>query len=146
MGYTQYFPQQRDFTNDEWNTILTFAKSLFKDQKLVLANGMGDLDSKPVANKSQISFNGIGDESHETFYLTKKRTPDFNFTKTAQKEYDSSVVAMLTYIHHIAPDALSISSDGDTMMDFEKGIALAKKISGITNLSCPVKLRAKENH
>ena len=138
IGYTHYFNSNRAFTELEWTAILTFARNLFKDQKHVLANGSGESGTKPTATSKEIRFNGIGDASFETCYISKKVMKGCNFTKTAQKEYDSSVVAILTYIGHIAPGALSISSDGSTMRAFAEGMALAKKISGVMTLLPPV--------
>lgn len=112
MGYTHYFPQTRPFTTNEWDKILAFTKELFKHEEHILANGMGSIGSKPSATKKDICFNGINEDSHETCLITKAHYKDFNFTKTARKEYDKVVVALLTYINHVAPGALNISSDG----------------------------------
>ncbi len=112
MGYTHYFPQTRSFTTYEWNKILAFTKDLFKHEEHILANGMGDPGTKPKANTKEIFFNGVGDEAHETCVISKVHYRDYNFTKTNRKEYDKVVVALLTYINHVAPGALNISSDG----------------------------------
>lgn len=130
MGYTHYFPQNRAFTTQEWNKIQSFAKDLFDDQEDILANGMGSIGSKPSATKKDICFNGLNEESHETCLITKAHYKNFNFCKTAKKEYDKVVVALLTYINHIAPDALTISSDGKGEPGaFEEGTYLAQLIA-----------------
>jgi len=129
MGYTHYFPQTRAFTNDEWVIIKMFATKLFDAKKNILANGMGDLDTDPDMNSKYLSFNGIGDEAHETFQVTKAWNKEFNFCKTARKEYDIVVVAMLAIIDYIAPNVLTISSDG-TKGDFYAGVKLAQEVVG----------------
>lgn len=129
MGYTHYFPQNRKFTTEEWNKIQAFAKELFLAEKDILANGNGTPGTKPSATKTTIMFNGVGDESHETCVITKAIYDGFNFTKTARKEYDKVVVALLTYINHVAPLALNISSDGQGEPNmFVQGTALAQII------------------
>jgi hypothetical protein len=133
--YTHYFPQTRAFTTQEWNKIQTFAKALFLAEKNILANGNSHPGSKPAATQKDICFNGIGDEAHETCLITKAKYNGFNFTKTARKEYDKVVVAVLTYINHIAPNALSISSDGKGEPGmFIEGTNLAQAIANDPNI------------
>jgi hypothetical protein len=135
MGYTHYFPQTRSFTNDEWSKIQSFAKSLFIARKDMLADGMGNINSKPKATAKDIWFNGIGEEAHETFLVRKtqpKKLEDRHgqFTKTNRKAYDECVVAMLTYINHVAPGALEITSDGSREPDmWVLGTELAENIT-----------------
>lgn len=130
IGYTQYFPQTRSFTTDEWNLIKSFAKQLFSLNKEILANAHGEEGTKPTANTKFISFNGIGDESHETFEITKDHNKDYNFCKTNRKSYDDAVVAVLTYINYIAPNALTIDSDGsDEPIMFTNGTELVHQIT-----------------
>ena len=112
MGYTHTFNQTCSFTDEEWCKVMKFCKQVFKMRKGILGNGFGEVNSKPTVNGSNICFNGIGDDSHETFQITKSRYEGYNFTKTARKPYDEVVVAILTYINFIAPHVLEISSDG----------------------------------
>ena len=61
-----------------------------------------------------IAFNGVGENSHETFVLSKSLGEnDFNFCKTNGKPYDSVVTAMLVIMKGCAKDAFEISSDRD---------------------------------
>ena len=138
MGYTHYFPQTRDFTNDEWSEIVDFTKTLVKEHRNILANAMGEAGTEPEVTSDHISLNGIEDASHETFEITRKHNIGFNFTKTARKEYDDVVVAILVYVHRIAPGALEISSDGD-VEDWAAGVQAAQNVSPLTAiLSCPI--------
>jgi len=89
----------------------------------------------PLVNSHQIHFNGQGDEGHETFYIPRKRDPDnpFTFCKTAQKNYDLYVTAILCIMEHIAPDAINVRSDGDPA-DWIEGLALAREFIPAVNL------------
>ncbi len=130
MGYTHYFPQKRKFTTQEWDKIQSFAKELFKHEEDILANAYGTPGTKPSATKKEISFNGVGEEAYETCFISKAHYSQYNFTKTAHKEYDKVVVALLTYINHIAPNALDISSDGSNEPNmFIEGTYLAQLIA-----------------
>ena len=111
MGYTHYWRQLRDFTDTEWQELTRLAK-------LITADGVLDQTLSTVEfniDNEQICFNGVGDNGHETFIITKKkrakadyeeqeaydRQGAFEFCKTAHKPYDKYVVAVLCAIYHI---------------------------------------------
>jgi len=113
-GYTHYWNQKRDFTDQEWKKILLRAKSIIKkatEQGIALASGDGN--GKPELTPEYISLNGAGDESYESFSLGKKLHDEFNFTKTNERPYDPVVVSLLAMIKKVAKDAVDISSDGE---------------------------------
>jgi hypothetical protein len=115
MGYTHYFPPQREFTDKEWNKMLeAFGKILGHYPGVVQ---LEENDSRPPqADAERIQFNGIGSDGHETFLLTKKPLGafgGFSSCKTARKPYDLVVCLTLLAAHVFARGALSISSDGD---------------------------------
>lgn len=134
MGYTHYFPQQRAFTGAEWDSITSFATALCASGAHILANWSGDEGTAPTINETEISFNGRGIDSHESFRITKKcpKPGAFHFCKTAHKPYDSTVTALLTYVKGIAPGALSISSDGYAS-EWNAGVDLANSLSGLAH-------------
>lgn len=115
MGYTHYFPQQRAFTDDEWNKLCEAARRIidYAAQKHgVVVQRDYDDEEKPEINEEHIWLNGVGDEGHETFYITKDKMDGFNFCKTARKPYDIVVGLILLEAENIAQGALEISSDG----------------------------------
>lgn len=81
-------------------------------------------DREPVFSETEIRFNGVGDNGHETFYLSPEMR-DFEFCKTACKPYDTAVVAVLCLLAHHTD--VRVSSDGDPS-DWEAGLAFAKRI------------------
>jgi hypothetical protein len=130
MGYTHYFDQVRSFTDDEWSKITERAKDILSQEKNII-NHDPKSDQKLTIDDEVIRFNGIGDESHETFYLPKDKPeedeylidgktvqelhpgPYFHFCKTAGKDYDKYVTAILIIANGISKDALKVESDGD---------------------------------
>lgn len=136
MGYTHYWTQTRSFTKEEWievsadlAEILSYVEN---DLGVPLANGMGDGGTRPEFTGSIIQFNGVGDDSHETFTVDLKRTRLYpgatlggSFCKTARKPYDIAVTACLCYLSSVA-GAFSVSSDGSGS-DFVLGLDAARK-------------------
>ncbi len=110
MGYTHYWNQSRDFTREEWTQIREDMEALMSDvqhvQGIPLANGAGEPGTSPETSDTKIWFNGVGDDSHETFCLNRVRPPKEewqnqrggDFCKTARKPYDLAVTAALCYL------------------------------------------------
>ena len=84
-----------------------------------LGNIYGDVDSKPVFNKDYITFNGVGDDAHETASVTKEAS-GFEFCKTARKPYDSVVVEFFKLIRKHAPSTILRSDGGDEVFGGQK--------------------------
>lgn len=133
MGYTHYFTHSKRFTNAEWETIkadvVTILETAVADG-LALGDGWGENPMKPAdAIKPEgITFNGLDDESHETFGVGQK-PEGWDFCKTARKPYDDAVTACLIYLEGAHPDKFSVGSDG-TPEDWQPGLALVKKALG----------------
>jgi len=90
MGYTQYW-DHKGFTDEQWKKLVTFTRNLISDTKVPIVNGEGD-------------------ESCETFNLTKA-AQDFEFCKTRQFPYDEVVVAIMREAMEINP-TFNPRSDG----------------------------------
>lgn len=86
------------------------AKKLVKASNVPLAGPNGKTHTKPVLNISQVSFNGVEDDSYDTCRLTPGYT-GFDFCKTAQKPYDRIVVDILKLARKYNP-SIKLSSDG----------------------------------
>lgn len=127
MGYTHYWRQKRAFTPAEWlrvtteaNRIVTVARK--KKIKLRGSDGTG----KPVVNYDVISLNGCQKSGEDCETLHLERAPQrryrdnakeaaegiFNFCKTGYRPYDAVVVSILHAARTVAPDAITVSSDG----------------------------------
>jgi hypothetical protein len=139
MGYTHYWTQTRDFTREEWPQIREDIEALLKDvqhvQGIPLADGMGTPGTQPDISDERIWFNGVGDDSYETFGLNRIRPPKEDwqgshggaFCKTARKPYDLAVTAALCYLATV-PDPAShyVNSDGHGR-DWLDGLAEARR-------------------
>ncbi len=106
------------------------AGSYYSDEKIIIGDGAGNLSplNTPEFSSKAVVFNGVGENSHETFYIEKKDI-DLNFCKTARKPYDLLVCACLI----AAADILNytISSDGN-LNDWQPAISFYK--SNVKNL------------
>ena len=117
MGYTNYWYQKESFTKGEWDVLKEVANKLIEPFR-------NDLDIVED-DENVINLNGVGENSHETFILTKEKRnihewekeEDFNkkgafgFCKTNGKPYDLIVWNILLKAYEIAPIKLSISND-----------------------------------
>ena len=113
MGYTNYWHQHNDFTDDQWKEI----KEEYEYIKEVCANIIDD----ETVTTDEIVFNGKNEDGHETFLIKQNARPYgsekydgediyFSFCKTRMKPYDLAVWHMLTFINRINP-SFSISRD-----------------------------------
>lgn len=109
MGYTQYW-DHKGFTDEQWKKLVTFTRNLISNTKVPIVNGSGDEGSSPEINDRRIFLNGEGDDSCETFNLTKA-AQDFKFCKTRQFPYDEVVVAIMREAMEINP-SFNPHSDG----------------------------------
>lgn len=128
MGYTHYFPQEREFTQKEWTHITAAVKTLLTNRDDVAG---GDGECEPQIDDMFISFNGKDEEGCETLEISRKLNTQYNFCKTRNRAYDPYVVATLCICEHYAPGALKISSDGN-VGEWEEGRQLASKILKVT--------------
>jgi len=123
MGYTHYWTPKKssakkfkDFSdtckilNDNLPEKTDTASGYHSNEKLVIGDGNGNKDSKPMFSKDLVVFNGIDNLMHETFFI-ELTSNKWNFCKTARKPYDLLVCACLL----AAVDILGydITSDGD---------------------------------
>jgi hypothetical protein len=140
MGYSHYWRPKKEPTDQQWQNILDGFKKL---QALALISRdvpiqlEFDDSSPPQKDEYCISFNGVGDYGHETFYLARVST-GFNCCKTARKPYDLMVMAVLLLMHRYAPRAWDISSDGGER-DWLPALALVNSL-GIGECFLPYSL------
>lgn len=126
MGYTHYWSQAANVTPADWIEFAEGAERLFAivgAEGVVLRDWNGE-KGKPKVNGSSIAFNGDGDQSHESFVVTRK--VDEGFCKTARKDYDTTVAALLCYLDSITPYAYATRSDG-ALWNYRDGLDLAKR-------------------
>lgn len=139
MGYTHYFTKKAAIPAKEWHAIATRAKRIIEVTTVPLAFEYDEPEEKPVADASQIRFNGVGNDGHETFLLTpdgpeqSKGKYDegggFAFCKTARKPYDLAVCAVLLVVNKFAGKIVEVASDG-TRDEWADAKAFAERVLG----------------
>jgi hypothetical protein len=138
MGYTHYFTQKRRFTNAEWQAVKTDVARIIESAESlqVRFDGVQLPNVAKVEAGEVISFNGVGDDAHEDFWLAQERparqswqdagTHGFQFCKTARKPYDIAVAAVVLYLGSVYPGTIKTASDG-TLQDLQPGLDLARR-------------------
>ncbi len=132
MGYTHYWSNKGAMSDSEWEAITDAARQIIGRARsayfITLAFESDEPTRKPVVSKTAIRFNGIGDDGHETFCIGPDGT-EFEFCKTAQKDYDPVVVAILIAAAHYA-EGFSWRSDG-WLADHADGLQLFTETCGV---------------
>ena len=124
MGYTHYFNFIEEPSREKF---IEFAEGV--KQLVATAQEAGIEIADEEYGDDKIVFNGVGANSHETFFVSADGV-DFNFCKTAQKPYDTAVTALLILAKKIFGDNIKISSDGD-WSDWESGQLLYESVYNI---------------
>lgn len=160
MGYTHYYYRTPELDKDKFKAAVTDIRKVVAalpsvnpqtaqmcypegdDTDVKLANWDGEVGTEPKITDELVSFNGVGDDSHETFVIEQafeapshRPDPDedglhFAFCKTARKPYDIAVTASLAVLKHHLGDAIRVSSDG-RFNEWGDGLALAKQATGL---------------
>lgn len=102
MGYTNYWDQDKEFTEAEWDAV--------RAEYAYLLEIAGETITDISEHTEEIVFNGSG-PSCETFVLLKKPTESFNFCKTRRLPYDLPVWHLLTFAYHHTNAVTNLSRD-----------------------------------
>jgi len=138
MGYTHYFGfnEKQELFDREVLKKIKKVTYCFYDKKVIQAED--DNPDKPIANPKEISFNGLGEYGHESFYLTPSISASMSFTKTAHKPYDLPVCIILLILKVHYQDKFELGSDGfygELDENWKKAISYVNKIYGETVVS-----------
>lgn len=112
MGYTHFWELTKPFTKNNWNLFCQDVKNVFDTTNIPLAGGLGSSKTKPVITKNYISFNGVGEYSHEDCTI-RRTTTDLFFCKTDRKPYDKVVVTILKLAKKYNNSIILFSDGGD---------------------------------
>lgn len=142
MGYTHYWTQTRDLTQEEFGDFIGAARRIINTASgkptdtagesypgvpVQICGPLGEGD--PTLSKDELALNGNGPNlDHESFVINRTINADaWNFCKTARKPYDVVVTALLIVL---ANDyGFEVSSDGD-VPDWEAGEKLVAEALG----------------
>jgi hypothetical protein len=117
MGYTHYYQQHETISPEAWTHL---SKSITQ-----LIEQAWDTALDVEMTSEYISINGVGDQEHETFVLNFN-SMRWEFCKTARKDYDPLVTAVLILLRYTYP-SFSVSSDG-SWDDWIEGRKLFKSV------------------
>ena len=122
MGFTNYWKRlNKPVPAEAWNAFTNDVRKIFKAHEGLIARESDLPDRAPIVDDTEVLFNGIGDEGHETFHLTRdfeacqwepSRKDQFAFCKTARKPYNQVVTSVLSCVEHHLGDIFNVSSDG----------------------------------
>lgn len=138
MGYTHYWRRPEELPADLFAAFAADARKIVAATTVLLTGWHdGDTTITPAITDMSVGFNGVGDESHETFLIEtniqKSKWDDvdliFDFCKTAAKPYDEVVTAVLIAAKKHFGSQIVVTSDGDDS-DWEAGRLLCQHACG----------------
>ncbi len=141
MGYTHYwYLNKQSEEGSRFNQTIVDMGKIVAEKWSLLAGWDGE--GGPEVGRNRVRYNGIEDDSHETFafqrfgsegqsfsHSPEDQGKDFSCCKTAQKPYDVVVVACLAVAAQVIGDGIEVSSDGDPE-EWEDGATLASVVLG----------------
>jgi hypothetical protein len=145
IGYTHYwtFKQPSKVKGNAAKAETKYLQAIGECQRVVKAfykeNGgiSGFSAHTKLGQYGGLEFNGKQELSHEPFVLREHFRQNFeghfdgfNFCKTAQKPYDTLVVACLAILKYRLGDLVEVSSDGRAS-DWDEGVLYAQTVLGL---------------
>lgn len=134
MGYTHYWYTPLKMDPSLFAAFSADAQALAYACEIPIAEDY-DIHRPPIFSTDKVWFNGIGEDGHETFGITRttNRPADrdglaFDFCKTAAKPYDTLVTAVLMALKYRFGMAVVIASDGDFERDWADGRQLYERV------------------
>ena len=114
MGYTRYYKVTGQIDPQKFEKYSEDCQIICDEITKQFGGGLADWEGEgePEFTTDEVRFNGIGDDAHETFALTKL-SKGFGFTKTQRKPYDRHVLACLLLAKEYFGENIQVSSDGD---------------------------------
>ena len=126
MGYTHTYRIYHLDLDLRVPEVSSDIRRLIKHSNVPIGDYEGKPGSRPKLGHSLVSFNGIGEDSAETFAFPPSKDhphlehdPGRSFCKTYRKPYDIIVAAALIAIKHHLSDNVVITSDGNFSAESE---------------------------
>lgn len=103
MGFTRYW-EFKSLDNEKFEE--------FSSMCDLLIDSMGIPVEDVMINKTQVRFNGVDEDGHETFNFSLQK-PGFNFCKTNLKPYDELVCGCLYIANLLFGEDVRINHDSE---------------------------------
>lgn len=140
MGYTSYWSVLRLADDTEFDKKFAEAvediKALMKHNqehlRIPVASWNGEEGTEPEITADVIAFNGVGEDSHESFVVESKSSP-FEFCKTDRKPYNLLVcVSLLMLAERLGSERFKFQSDGHwgDADGWDEAVAVYKVVTG----------------
>jgi hypothetical protein len=107
MGFTRYW-EFESLDSDKFKDFSSICQTLIDSMKISLED--------VTVNETQVRFNGVDEDGHETFNFSLNKN-GLNFCKTQLKIYDDVVCACLYTAKLIFSDNIKINQDCDPSDD-----------------------------
>ncbi|RHZ61582.1 hypothetical protein CDV55_106888 [Aspergillus turcosus] len=140
MGYTHYYTIDNTSSPEwevAWPQLVEDAQKIIDNSGVPLSGPDFDDPGPPIIDVNQgIFLNGVGDDGHEPLCLDRHGNGGFSFVKTARKPYDDVVACILLRAAVLAPNCVSLDSDGDWEHDWWIARHLYRNLWG-GDVECP---------
>lgn len=107
MGFTRYWEFEK-LDSEKFKDFSSICQTLIDNMNISLED--------VVVNETQVRFNGVDEDGHETFNFSLNK-PTFNFCKTQLKLYDEVVCGCLYVAKLIFGDSIRVNQDCDPSHD-----------------------------
>jgi hypothetical protein len=111
MGYTHYWTSNGSHDPLPPSALDTIKEVLQPAYQAGIIQREFDDSRPPLITATEIRFNGVGEQGHETFCFDSRDDSLHGFCKTAQKPYDELVMKVLLILAYYRP-GLTLNSDG----------------------------------
>ncbi|GIJ98457.1 hypothetical protein Aspvir_000574 [Aspergillus viridinutans] len=140
MGYTHYYTVENTSSPEwkaAWPQLVEDAQKIVDNSSVPIGGPDFDEPGPPVIDVHQgIHLNGVGDDGYESLCLDRHGNAGFSFVKTAYRPYDEVVACILLRAAVLAPNCVSLSSDGDWEHDWSVPRRLYRDLWG-EDVECP---------
>ncbi|GFF49053.1 hypothetical protein IFM46972_08708 [Aspergillus udagawae] len=140
MGYTHYYSVDNTSSPEwgaAWPQLVEDAQKIVDHSSVPLSGPDIDEPGPPIIDVHQgIFLNGAGDDGYEPLCLDRHGSTEFTFVKTAYKPYDEVVACILLRAAVLAPNCVSLSSDGDWEHDWSAARHLYRELWS-EDVECP---------
>jgi hypothetical protein len=101
MGFTRYWEFEK-LDSEKFKDFSSICQALIDNMNISLED--------VTVNETQVRFNGVDEDGHETFNFSLNK-PTFNFCKTNTKPYDEVVCGCLYVAKLIFGDSIRVNQD-----------------------------------
>lgn len=111
MNTTTHFWHRRGPFSERFILAVSDCKRLCQSEQFVDILAGWDGSGDPVFTNTQISFNGVDDDSGETFSVSKDQSDGIESCKTEHHPYDLAVRCCLLILRHHLSEEIEIGSN-----------------------------------